>query len=116
MFREVNDVKKALIRQIVASIDSNYLNKLRDETTNTIIKSIPEILQYLFDNFADITPQDVSKAEDKLNKLHWNINDPPIFLYSNQRFTEVGYGGKHSTDFGTTYLYWNYNCAEDGRF
>ena len=81
LFREVTDVRKALIRQIVASIDGNYLNELRDDNINTISSTIPEILQYLFNNFADVTPQDVTKAEEKLNELHWNINDPPmIFL------------------------------------
>ena len=82
LFREVNDVKKALIRQIVASIDGTYLDELRNENTNTIQKTIPEILSYLFENFADVSAQDVGKAEEKLNDMHWNISDPPMVVYT----------------------------------
>ena len=81
-FRESLDIKKALIKQIVASIDKVYLEELRDETTNTINKTIPEILTYLFTNFADVTSDDINKEEEKVINHFWNLSDPPVSFYT----------------------------------
>ena len=80
-FREATDVQKALIRQIVASIDGHYIDELRNATTNTITKTIPEILQHLFDNFSDVTSHDIQQAEDKIRQYFWNIAEPPMSFY-----------------------------------
>ena len=49
-FGETIQVEKALIKQIVASIDPEYLKELRDDATSTITLDIPAILQHLFRN------------------------------------------------------------------
>ena len=77
----VVDVKKALVRQIVASVDGQYLDELRDQTTNTITKTIPEILEHLFENYSDVTSQDIIQAEDKIRQYFWNISEPPMCFY-----------------------------------
>ena len=64
-FRESLDINKALIRQIVAAVDGQYIDELRSAATNTIDKSIPEILKHLFDNFSDVTMHDVMQEEEK---------------------------------------------------
>ena len=81
VFREATDVKKIFINQIVASVDSMYLRELRDGTNN-ISRSIPDILEYLYDNFADVTAEDVNKEEAALNQLHWNVVDPPMVFFT----------------------------------
>ena len=63
-FRECTNVKKALIRQIIASVDS-HLEELRDNTTYTVNVSVSEILNYLFQNFADDSSKEVVKEEEK---------------------------------------------------
>ena len=40
---------------------------LQDEATNNILQSIPKLLGYLFENFADVTAEDVIKEEAALN-------------------------------------------------
>ena len=50
IFRETIQVEKALIKQIVASVDPEYLKELRDDATSTITLDIPAILQHLFRN------------------------------------------------------------------
>ena len=77
-FNEVHDLKNALIRQIVAAVDKQYLAELRDKLTNDIPHSIPDILAYLFKNFADVDVEDVDKEAATLNQMHWDISDPPI--------------------------------------
>ena len=81
LFRQVQDVNQALIRQIIAAVDKNYLDELRDETTNRITKTIPEILCYLFDNFADVNAEDVCKQEDTVSQYNWNIAEPPMEFF-----------------------------------
>ena len=48
LFREIIQVEKALNKQIVASIEPEYLKELCDVATNTVTLDIPAILQYLF--------------------------------------------------------------------
>ena len=81
-FEKCQDVKQALIRQIVASVESQYIDELRDGLTNTINKSIPEILDYLFSNFATVTAKDVSREEEKVKTYHWNISEPPMIFFN----------------------------------
>ena len=52
VFREAVEVQKALVKQIVAAIDDEFVEELKDESTNDISYSIPEILSYLFEHFA----------------------------------------------------------------
>ena len=65
-FWNAEDAQNNLIRQIVASKDGQYIDEFRNVTTNTITKTIPEILQHLFDNFSDVTSYDILQAEDKI--------------------------------------------------
>ena len=81
-FKETLDINKALIRQIVLAIDKQYINEFGNIMTNTINKTIPDILVYIFNNFPDITSSDVAKEEQKVNNNYWNFSDPPIFFYN----------------------------------
>ena len=66
---------------MVAAIDPQYIDEVRDKTINTITKSIPEIQKYLFDNFADVDSTEVAKEEEKLRNHYWNISDPPMAFF-----------------------------------
>ena len=81
-FEKCQDIKQALIRQIVASVESQYIDELRDDLTNTINCSIPDILEYLFTNFVAVTAKDVAKAEEKVTTYHWNISEPPMIFFN----------------------------------
>ena len=75
-------MRKALIRQIVAAIDKQYIEELNHPTLNIITKPIYDVLTYLFDNFADVTASDVSKEEEKLRTYYWNVTEPPLIFYT----------------------------------
>ena len=47
VYREALGVQHALIKQIVAAVDEEYLKELRNEHTNAITLTIPEILSHL---------------------------------------------------------------------
>ena len=59
-------------------MDKQYLTELRDDSTNNISNTIPEILAYLFNNFVDVYIEDVDKEAETLNQMPWNISDPPM--------------------------------------
>ena len=65
----------------MAAVDGQYIDELRSAATNTIDKSIPEILQHLFDNFSDVTTHDVMQQEEKVRNFYWNIVEPPMVFF-----------------------------------
>ena len=77
-FWEAVEVWKALVKQIVAAVDKEFLEEFRDEMTNDITKSVVEILTYLFKNFANVGSVDVQREEEKVKAYFWNISDPPM--------------------------------------
>ena len=50
LFRESNDVKQRLIKQIMQSVEPTCMKTLRDVNTHTITCDIPTILNHLFTN------------------------------------------------------------------
>jgi len=81
-YREHVDVRKALVRQIVAAVDAPYLRELRNMQTNTITIPIHEIFQHLETNYAVVDAKDVANAEEKIATFSWNIADPPVTFYN----------------------------------
>ena len=94
-FWETIDIQKALIQQIVAAINNQYIDKLQNDTANTITWSIPEILQYLYDIFVGVTSHEVAKEEEKIGAFSWNILEPswiflmPLMIYKHYEHYEV---------------------------
>ena len=82
LYRECLDIEQALINQIVHAIDDEYLQELRNDTTNAIEGSIPEIMDFLFTAFGDVEPEDISKMEETLHNYNWNLNEPPAEYFN----------------------------------
>eukprot|EP00957_Ditylum_brightwellii_P032075 2432086-Ditylum_brightwellii.AAC.1 len=59
MFNECNTVKKILIQQIVDAIDSKYLTAIRDPVTHQITLTIHDTIDHLFDNYGDVTAEEL---------------------------------------------------------
>ena len=58
-FREINAVERAIIQQIVTAVEGKYLKAIKNKLTN-INKTIPQILQHLFDTYGDISLKELS--------------------------------------------------------
>lgn len=82
VFRESIDVKTALMKQITSTIDNDYLKELRDEVTNTITMSIPDVLAFLFRRYGKVDSNKVSNEETKVKEFSWNIVDPPVCIFN----------------------------------
>ena len=75
-------VKKSLIKQIVATINSEYLKELRDPDTNSIDLPIPDILQHLFGRYGTVTPETLAREEAAMASFFWDLRDLPVIMYN----------------------------------
>jgi len=69
---ETQAIEQALRNQIIEAIDKDYLDALRNNHTDMINDSIPEIFDYLTENYGQITEQELSDKEDELKNLTYN--------------------------------------------
>ena len=81
-YREVQAMERTIIQQIVAAIEPKYLRALRDKGTNRINKSIPQILQYLFDTFGDITPKEFKQLRDQVESMIFDPTEPVDTIFA----------------------------------
>lgn len=80
-FREVIDVKQALIKQIVKAVDMTYIKSLRDVDTNTIKKEVHEIMAHLFRRYGKVTPEKLQKEEMQVKAYVYNLQEPLVVLF-----------------------------------
>lgn len=80
-FREAIDVKQALIKQIVETIDTTlYLKRsLQNVDTNTINKEVHEILAHLFWRYdGKVTSEKRQTTEQEVKAFTYNWQDPLV--------------------------------------
>lgn len=68
--------EKALIAQVVASIDPIYLRALLNRTTGQYSTDIRAVLLHLFTTHGKITPQQVKAKEMSTFNMHYDISQP----------------------------------------
>ena len=69
VYHEVNNVDKTLKQQLIKAINPMYLEAVRDRTSNTIDVPVYVVMQHLFDNYGDVTPE-VFQARETTVKSH----------------------------------------------
>ena len=85
LFREVLGVERALIQQINSAIEPKFLQALCSPVTGKIDKTIPDIFQYLFTNFGNVSPDELSDLKDDAQKISFDVREPVDTV-----FTAVG--------------------------
>ena len=81
-YRDCIAVKKALIKQIVAAVDTEYLKELRDPTTNSITLHVYEVLEHLFTTYGQVSAEVLAMEEASMNAFYWDLNDPPTVMFN----------------------------------
>ena len=77
LFQEATGVKKALLQQIVKSVDAPYLKALRSNITNTLEHlQIYDILGHLFTSYGYVSPTKLKQYEDAVRELTYDPADP----------------------------------------
>jgi len=82
LFREVIGVERAIIQQIISAIEPKYLKAIRNPITNKITKSIPEIFEYLFDTYGDVSPQELRMLKAQVESLNFPPNEPVDTIFT----------------------------------
>ena len=76
LFREVLGVERALIQQIISAIDNKFLQALKNPVTGKIDRTIPEIFEYLYANFGNVSPDELSDLRDDTQKMTFDVKEP----------------------------------------
>ena len=76
LYHETINIENALKKQISESVEELYLEELRDPTTNTILATVPFILNHLITNYGEIEPDTLSEKEQLVRKMQFTVSDP----------------------------------------
>ena len=78
LFRETIDVEKALVKQVVAALEPQYLKRLRNNTTNAIDIPLHDVLDHLFERYGRVDADTLMDIEEKIKSSKYNPSDPLI--------------------------------------
>ena len=81
-YREVQGIERAIIQQLVAAIEPKYIRALRDDKTNKITKTIPNIFRYLFETYGDISPRELQQLRNQVETLVFDPTEPVDSVFS----------------------------------
>ena len=82
VFQEYLGVERALLQQIVSALEPKYLKALRNPVTNKIVRSIPEIFDYLFETYGDVTPQELRHLTAQVESLTLPPTEPVDTIFT----------------------------------
>ncbi len=82
IFREVQGVEAALIKQIVQAVDSPYLSSLRDRSSNSLAGTVYQILDHLRNVYGRVSPQMVEDRDQALRTMAYNTQDPIDLVFN----------------------------------
>lgn len=72
LFRELNVIESTIVQQIASAIDAIFLEPLIDQTIGSIMKSIPTIIDRLFDTYGDMSPKELSKMHRQVEQMTYD--------------------------------------------
>ena len=86
-YNECNTVEQLLRHQLVKAVPNEYLDALRDDDTDMINDSIPNIINFLVKNYCKLSPQDFNTRESQVkNMIHSPDQHPNIIFNKIKQF------------------------------
>eukprot|EP00957_Ditylum_brightwellii_P101687 7749475-Ditylum_brightwellii.AAC.1 len=82
LFQKVNNIEHTLIQQIVKAFDEKYLTVICNPVTHKITRTIPQIFDYLFDAYGDVSPSQLQELCNMLENFNFNPYEPVDILYT----------------------------------
>ena len=82
LFREVEGVEKALIQQIIKSVEAPYLAAIRDRVSNSLTGTVQQILEYLQTAYGRVSPQKLEDREAELRAMTYNPRLPIDIVFN----------------------------------
>ena len=78
-FKEYVTLQNVLTKQMIASIDNIYLEAIKERFVGFGSRTVWELLDRLYRNYANILPADLTKNVEKINEP-WDTNQPFEFV------------------------------------
>ena len=82
VFREMIGVENALKQQIVAAVEPQYLQAMRDPVTGKLKGTIAEMIKHLLDVYGQVTPQTLFEQEQKVQQMIYDPQHPIDGVYT----------------------------------
>ena len=76
LFREVTGVENALKQQIIAAVEPQYLEAIRNQVTGKLAGSVYEVIRHLFHVYGQVTPQALYGQEQKVHQMVYDPQHP----------------------------------------
>ena len=82
LYHEVQAVELVLRNQLTEAFDPEYLQALRDPTTDMLTGSIPDIISFLITTYGKLTDNDMITREQNLTALTYNTAQPVDIIFN----------------------------------
>ena len=89
LFREVQGVEKALIQQIVKTIEAPYLAAMHDRASNSLRGPICDILLHLQTLYGQVSQQMLDDREQELRNMLYNTKYPIGLTWCSMRLKNL---------------------------
>ena len=83
VFQESLGVERALLQQILATVEPKYLQALGNPVTNRIIQLFQTIFDYLFETYGDVTPQKLRHLTTQVESMNFHPNKHIHTIFTN---------------------------------
>ena len=81
-FHERDTIKNVLKSHIRGAMESVYIKKRIDPSTETILHDIPKIFTFLFDQYGQIKYKHLRQEENKIKNFEYSLTDLPIVIFN----------------------------------
>ena len=82
MYNEVQAVELALHNQLIEAFEPNYLQPLKDTTTDMITHDIPAIISWLIQTYGQVSEIAMLEKEQNLSALKYDTTQPVDFVFN----------------------------------
>ena len=82
MFKEIVNIEKCLIKQLVQAVPDVYLKRFRNHISNSITTPLPDILASLFTTYGEIEDDVLIEKKSQLENKVYDINEPLTVMYN----------------------------------
>ena len=75
-------LKRTIIQKIVKAVDTKYLAALCNTVTGQIVPLVPTILDFLYDNYGRITPQQLGGRTNIVKSMTYDPSQPIDLIFN----------------------------------
>ena len=81
-YNEYQLLESTLKNQFVSAFDSEYFDGIRKSVTNAVEKSIAEIIQYLYNKYGEMTPEQMVDKEEEIKRYVFDPVQPISVVFN----------------------------------